>query len=64
MVSKVIEKMADKMTIREIPNIKRGFLSKIQSEGVWQLKTEGVNMQVCTKLSNKLYTADLNHIFL
>ena len=47
MVSSLIEKLAKKLTIKEVPNIKKGFLSKSAgTQGAWQLKTEGVNMQV------------------
>ncbi len=53
MISSLIEKLSKKVTVCEVPDIKKGFLSKVLSRSPgskeeWLLKTEGVNLQVYT----------------
>ena len=54
MVGSLIEKLSKKIIVYEVPHIKKGFLTESQvpgEQGVWRLKTEGVNMQVIIYLN-------------
>ncbi|XP_019852827.1 PREDICTED: DNA-directed RNA polymerase I subunit RPA1 isoform X2 [Amphimedon queenslandica] len=70
MMSYFIEKLSNKVVVWEVPDIKKGFLAESQvpgEEGLYRLKTEGVNMQELWKHSDllnvrKAYTNNIHII--